>query len=123
VHRRALLALILLALLPGCARLRRHLFGAKEDQIALERTDFASGEVILVTFSNRIHAPAGENYWLTLVPAREPDSAWGEWHYVADGAETDSVAAGPPGDYEVRLHSGYPRVPYHVVARVLVHVK
>jgi hypothetical protein len=123
VHRRALLSLIVLLLLPGCARLKRHLFGAKRDQITLERTTFATSDSILVTYSNPLEAAPGEEYWLTLVPAREPDSAWGDWHYVAPGAETDSLTASTSGDYEVRLHSGYPRVPYHVVARVAVQVK
>jgi hypothetical protein len=123
VHRRALLALIALTFLPGCTRLKRHLFGAKRDQISLERTTFAAGETINVTFTNPIEPQAGEEYWLTIVPAREPDSTWGEWHYVSQGLAGDSVTASAPGDYEVRLHSGYPRVPYHVVARVPVVVK
>src|SRR5215813_8321893 len=89
VHRRALLAVALLCLLPGCTRLKRHLFGARRDQITLERTTFATGDSILVTYSNPLEAAPGEEYWLTLVPAREPDSAWGEWHYVTPGAETD----------------------------------
>jgi hypothetical protein len=122
VHRRALLGLVAVLLLSACTRLRRHLFGGKPDQITLVKTTFTTGDPILVNYSNPIQAAPGEEYWLTLVPAREPDSSWGEWHYVTAGAESDSVSASAPGEYEVRLHSGYPRLPYHVVARVAVHV-
>jgi hypothetical protein len=122
VARPALVALLVVALLPGCTRLKRHLFGAKPDQITLERTTFTKGETIVVTYSKPIQSPTGEEHWLTLVPAREPDSAWGEWHYVPFVAETDALTTTAPGDYEVRLHSGYPRVPYHVEARIAVHV-
>ena len=91
--------------------------------MTLERTTYAAGDTVLVTYTNPIESPPGEDYWITLVPSRDPDNTWGDWHYVPSGTESDGVVARAPGDYEIRLHSGYPRVPYHVVARIGIHVQ
>jgi hypothetical protein len=91
--------------------------------MTLAKTSLSTGDAINVTFSSPVQGPANEQYWLTVCSAGAPDADWGNWHYVDRGATSDSkLTAGDPGNYEVRLHDGYPRLQYHVVARQAVTV-
>jgi hypothetical protein len=91
--------------------------------VAINRLAFKKGEPISVTFTPPIAPPSGEQYWLTLAPAGTPDSEWGKWHIVKDGATNDTLSTEASGSFEVRLHDGYPRLKSHVVSRhkVTVH--
>jgi hypothetical protein len=88
----------------------------------LAKTTFKKGETITVTFPHAITGGPQEN-WLTLCAAGAPDSEWGAWHYVKPGSTTDTLTANAAGQYEVRLHDGYPRVQYHVVSRQKITIE
>jgi hypothetical protein len=79
-------------------------------------------EPIEVAFSAPAYPPAGERLWITLAPAGSPDSEWGELQEVARGQASKRLVPPVAGDYEVRLHDGYPARPFHVVARARVKV-
>lgn len=101
------------------------LFGrpAKTASLKLDKTSFATGDAINVTFAAPLDPPEGQQYWLTLVKAGAPDSEYGDWHYVSPGATSDTLKARAAGDYEVRLHDLYPANGYKVMAREKVSVK
>jgi hypothetical protein len=95
---------------------------APPPQVASDVPTYALGDAIEIHFSGALRAPSGQRYWITLVPASSDDSTWGSWHYVADGATTESLAAASEGDFEIRLHDLYPRFDYKVLTRVRVRV-
>ncbi|MFO0614373.1 MAG: hypothetical protein U0414_17430 [Polyangiaceae bacterium] len=96
---------------------------ATSSTLTLEKTTFASGDAINVKFSAALEPPAGQQYWITITKAGAPDSEYGDWHYVARGALSDALKAGPEGDYEIRLHDLYPKNPFKVMAREKISVK
>ncbi len=76
------------------------------------------GEAPSVKFDRPLAPRKGERYWLTLVKAGAPDRAWGKWHYLEAGASQSKVKVPDvPGEHEIRLHDGYPRLKFHVVCR------
>jgi hypothetical protein len=102
---------------PGIAQ------AASAPSFTITKTTFSPDEKIAVTYSTKLDPPAGQSYWITLVKATEPDSAWGAWHYVKAGATSDELQAGGPGEYEIRLHDVYPKNTFGVLARQKVTVK
>jgi hypothetical protein len=80
-------------------------------------------EDVSVTFSKPLPAVAGEKYWITLARFGAVDGEWGDWHYVAAGASGDTFRAKKAGRFELRLHDGYPRLPFHVIARQNVTIQ
>lgn len=87
------------------------------------KTEIAVGEAPVVSFAAPLVEVSGEQYWMTVVPQGEPDSQWGQWQYVSAGTTNVTLSAPPePGAYEVRLHDGYSRLPFHVVHRVSITV-
>lgn len=91
--------------------------------MSLAKTTFAVGEKITVTFSRTLATPAGEQHWLALCPQGADDSTYGEWHYVPQGARSDTITPTKHGTFEVRLHNLYPLHPYGVIARETVTVR
>jgi hypothetical protein len=86
--------------------------------------DVAAGGKLDVRFPARLHSPSGERYWITVVARGEPDTTWGQWKFVAEGAREETLAApASAGDYEVRLHANYPRLATNVVERQVIRVK
>jgi hypothetical protein len=81
------------------------------------------GDTINVTYTSPVKSKEGSKYWVTLSLKASPDSTWGDWHYVAADATTDTLKAGQPGEYEVRLHDDYPKQAFHVIARQTVKVE
>lgn len=89
--------------------------------IKTQKTRYASSEKITVTWSG---FPGNENDWITLVPAKEPDTSYGQWFYTQEqeeGSHTfDKVAA---GDYEIRAYFDWPAGGYTVQGRIKLTVK
>ena len=84
----------------------------------LADTTVAPGEEIVVRFAAPVPSPSGSRAWITTVEADRPDSQYGAWEYVADGAKTATLKAPKqPGAYQVRLHTEYPKKSTHVVHR------
>lgn len=75
-----------------------------------------------VTFDAPLRAPEGQQYWITLVDASQPDSTYGAWHYLKNGVTEDQLAAGAPGEYEVRFYDLHPRTKDKVLTRQHVSV-
>jgi hypothetical protein len=56
---------------------------------------------------------------VTVAAAGSPQTSYGTWTFVDDGARRASLAAPPKaGAYEVRLHTDYPAKAFHVVRAV-----
>ncbi|MDP2317017.1 MAG: hypothetical protein Q8P41_29255 [Pseudomonadota bacterium] len=91
--------------------------------MSIEKSSYRKGDYIAVVYGAPIRPLAGEQYWITLAPAGSPDSAYGAWHYVANGSIGDLVPTVAAGEYEVRLHEGYPRRSNHVISRQKITVE
>lgn len=85
-------------------------------------TSFKAGEHIEVKFDSALDPPKGSRFWITIIPAAAADGEFGTWHYVANGATSDSVVAPVRGDYEIRLHDAYPMFPFRVMSRQRVSI-
>ncbi len=84
----------------------------------LDKNTVAAGSVTRIVFDDPLPSVADERYWITITRADSADSVYGEWKYVKAGAREASLPVPlEAGDYEVRLHDGYPRVAHHVVHR------
>jgi OOP family OmpA-OmpF porin len=92
--------------------------------VGLDKSSYRGGEKVRIKYSQPMTTPSGQQYWVTLVKASEPDSTYGTWHYVKQGATSDEIEVGsnPEGSYEVRLHDLYPKHPYRVISRTKVTV-
>ncbi|HET7710835.1 MAG TPA: hypothetical protein VFL80_02800 [Thermoanaerobaculia bacterium] len=92
--------------------------GQKSALMQLVSSSIAVGERAVVRFPQPLDA-AGDRYWITMIEAGQADSQWGAWQYVDKTTREVTLAVSTtPGSYEVRLHDGYPTMPYHVVARL-----
>ncbi len=89
---------------------------------SIERTTFARGEPINVTYNRDMTTPPGQQHWITLAKPGDVESAWGVWHYVKQGATTDKVVAPTAGQWEIRLHDLYPRNAAKVLGRQIITV-
>lgn len=88
----------------------------------LASTSVKGGAEITLTFPGPL-AAQGARYWVCLVKKGEADSTFGVWAYVDVGATSAKLTAPEvAGDYEVRLHSGYPEKSCNVVHRVAITV-
>ncbi len=89
--------------------------------IKTQKARYASSERITVTWSG---FPGNENDWITLIPAKEADTSYGQWFYTQEeeeGSHTfDKVAA---GDYEIRAYFDWPAGGYTVQGRLKISVK
>jgi len=92
--------------------------------VGLDKSSYKSGDRVRINYSSPMVTPSGQQYWITLVKATEPDSTYGTWHYVKPGATSDEIEVGsnPEGNYEVRLHDLYPKFPHRVISRTKVTV-
>lgn len=90
----------------------------------LESTDLTAPGEIVATFASPCPSGATEDRcWLTVVLAAAEDAAYGVYNYVPDGAmEMRLPIPRAAGAYELRLHSGYPRMNYNVEHRVAITV-
>ena len=81
------------------------------------------GDKAVVRFVQPLRPLKGERFWIAVTHAAAPDSTWGTWVYVPDGATTiQLVVPDAPGAYEVRLHANYPTKASNVVHRVAITV-
>jgi hypothetical protein len=81
------------------------------------------GNSVRASFGRPLPSTDANRFWVTIVAASAPDSEYGTWQYVPDGAS--EVALPAPvrgGSYEVRLHSDYPQRSYHVIARTPIRI-
>jgi hypothetical protein len=119
--RFAICALLVLAL-GGCDVLRSRVTGHVD--VVTDKTDYALGEEIAINYVVPIPLDAGaSSYWVTLVPPGAPEADYGDWHYVVGGVVLDKMKTSARGKFEIRLHDGYPTLPFHVIARrtVVIH--
>src|SRR5262245_48463726 len=69
----------------------------------------ADGTVVRVFFGAPIASTDASRCWIAILDPAAPDSEYGTWQYVPDGA-TEVALPAPVrgGTYEVRLHADYP---------------
>lgn len=97
--------------------------GVNAGAFTLEKTTFALGETINVTFNQDMTAPPGQKHWITLAKPGDVESAWGVWHYVPQSARTDTLKPPTAGEWEIRLHDVYPKWASRVMARQRITVR
>jgi len=96
--------------------------GVNAGAFTIDRTTFARNEPIHVTYNRDMTTPPGQQHWITLAKPTDVESAWGVWHYVKQGAATDTVTAPTAGQWEIRLHDLYPRYAAKVIGRQIITV-
>ena len=109
---RAFTALALPILLVAC--------GDPAPKLHVERTVVANGEDVVVVFDTPLEGKAMNQYWVALQRADEPLSST-SGRVVLDRADRRvRLHTNEPGELEVRLHGGYPKLDHHLLARVPV---
>lgn len=109
---RTLSALALPLLLAAC--------GDPTPKLHVERTAVANGEDVVVVFDTPLEGKAMNQYWVALQRVDEPVTSTAG-RVVLDRAEkTVKLHSNQPGELEVRLHGGYPKLDHHLIARVPV---
>lgn len=88
----------------------------------LKTAKFKPKDTIELAFDRPLIAPAGQQYWVTLVGADQPDTTFGAWHYLKSGVTSGTLVADQPGDYEVRFYDLHPQTKYKVLTRQRVSV-
>ena len=97
---------------------------AAQQRFSLAVASTKPGARIEITFPTALHALPGEQFWVTIVKAGEPDATWGTYDYVPAGGTWASLDAPKvPGAYEVRLHAHYPKKTTNVVYRVPIRIE
>lgn len=115
-------AVVVALVLAGCD-LRSRLAPPHVD-VVTDKTDYTLGEEIVINYVVPISLDAGpSSHWVTLVPLGAPEGDFGDWHYVIGGVVLDKIKTTARGKFEVRLHDGYPALPFHVIARKTVTVR
>ncbi len=76
---------------------------------------FTVGDPINITFGKPVSSKSGDQAWITVSEAGSPQSSYGDWEYVKDGATAAALTAPKkPGAYEVRVHTNFPSKSYNV---------
>ena len=81
----------------------------------LDARSYAPDAPIEVRFGAPVSSKPQSRAWITVIEADRPESAYGAWSYLDDGATVATLKAPPkPGAYQVRLHTDYPARTFHV---------
>jgi hypothetical protein len=81
----------------------------------LDARSYAPDAAIEIRFGAPISSKPQSRAWITVIEADRPESAYGAWSYLDDGATVATLKAPPkPGAYQVRLHTDYPARTFHV---------
>jgi serine/threonine-protein kinase len=95
-----------------------------QQRFALGASKTTPRATVEMTFPTSLNALPGEQFWVTIVKAGEPDASWGTYAYVRAGAKRTALQAPQdPGAYEVRLHANYPKQTTNVVFRAPLRVE
>jgi serine/threonine protein kinase len=82
---------------------------------ALNAKSFEVGDPIEIKFGKPVASKSGDQAWITVSEAGSPQSSYGDWSYVTDGATTAALKAPKKaGAYEVRIHTNFPSKSYNV---------
>jgi hypothetical protein len=106
-----------------------HAIAADETPRSQQRFTIATatpraGGKLDVAFATPLVPAAGERFWITIVATGAPDTEYGAWQYVPDGARAITLdVPDKAGEYEIRLHANYPRLSTNVVHRAAIHVQ
>ncbi len=95
---------------------------ADEAPFTLATTSFKGGDSITITFPKTL-PPDQARHWVCVVPKGAADSAFGTWSYLKADAKSHVLEApAVDGEYEVRLHSLYPKKSNNVLHRTAIVV-
>ena len=83
----------------------------------------ATGNDVVVTFDDALAGRATNQYWIALQPADAPENDTSGRVLLRHGDHEVRLRAVAPGNYEVRLHGGYPKMESHIVARAPVKIE
>ncbi len=81
-----------------------------------------AGDDVIVTFDAALSNRASSQYWIALQRADTPTSDTTGRVVLERGDGRVVLHAVTPGDYEIRLHDGYPSKEHHLVSRVPLRV-
>ncbi len=92
----------------------------------LDKTQYNYLETAKIRYSRPMDVPEGQQYWITINRAGDPDTNNGAWHFVKKGALVDTMevfkADGKESEWEIRLHDIYPKYPQRVIHRQKIKV-
>lgn len=95
---------------------------ADEAPFTLSSKSFKGGDTITISFPKALPADQAR-HWVCVVPKGAADSSFGTWSYVTQDAKSqDLKAPDVDGEYEVRLHSLYPKKSNNVLHREAIVV-
>ena len=90
----------------------------KQNELFSAPNSGKADEVIMVNYTTATASKAPNRLWVTIVKKSMPDKTWGKWSYVADQSQSTKLTCPKvAGQYEIRLHDGFPTKKYHVIAR------
>ena len=105
--------------LPAKAEPQPVQIAAAPPSFTLDHQTYVGGESIEVHFQSPISSPEGSRAWLTTADAASGPTAYGNWEYVPDHAHSATIKAPEkPGNYQVRLHTEYPKKSTNLVFSV-----
>ena len=82
-----------------------------------------TGTDVVVTFDERLSGRATNQYWVALSPVDAPVSDTTGRLILERADRVVHLRTSRPGEFEVRLHGGYPRVDHHLLARLPITVE
>jgi hypothetical protein len=81
----------------------------------LDARSYPPDAAIEIRFGAPVSSKPQSRAWITVIEADRPESAYGAWSYLDDGATVARLTApSKPGAYQVRLHTDYPARTFHV---------
>ena len=90
--------------------------------MSLDSTTVNRGQDVVVHFDKPLAGKAADLYWIALVPIESPDPTATNRVVVDHGSTSIRLPSIARGNFEVRLHDGYPERQYRLIARTPVSI-
>jgi hypothetical protein len=84
---------------------------------------FTTGADVVVTFDDPLQGRAANQFWVALQPADAPASSTTGRIVLDRSDRLVRLRTVAPGDFEVRLHGGYPKMEHHILTRIPIKIE
>ncbi len=91
-------------------------------EMQVRSTTVGVGEPIVIDFDRPLSMRAHDKKWVTLVPEGADPSAYNERVLLSERRQRYRLQADEPGNYELRVHRGFPAREYQLVKSVPIVV-
>jgi hypothetical protein len=92
-------------------------------EMSVAATTVRVGEPVVVEFDRPLSMRAADKKWVTLVPPGAEPGAFEERVFLSERLQRYTLRATEPGDYELRVHRGYPAHDHKLVRAVPITVE